>query len=218
MSRIFVIWLWRVQRWFRSPCPRRLRPHLIAACGGQISDRSGRVAPPARQKIHNSNIDVRSLSFAASALDANSVMYLAPHRARHPTTRRPGRSPTRWAFLATPTGPASSSASSIPAFIFNIRVSDRHRARRASFPAPALAASHQRFAASANKGSAATIWRGPPSRTAHTWPASQRVSTGLANDASILPVRVCDSSNGSCPGDIDGGIVWASSTVPTSSI
>ncbi|HUO90422.1 MAG TPA: S8 family peptidase [Rhizomicrobium sp.] len=36
------------------------------------------------------------------------------------------------------------------------------------------------------------------------------LTTGLANNAWILPVRVCDSSNGSCPGDIDGGIVWAS--------
>lgn len=36
------------------------------------------------------------------------------------------------------------------------------------------------------------------------------LTTGLANNASILPVRVCDPTTGSCPGDIDGGIVWAS--------
>ena len=36
------------------------------------------------------------------------------------------------------------------------------------------------------------------------------LTTGLANDASILPVRVCDPTNGSCPGNIDQGIVWAS--------
>ncbi len=36
------------------------------------------------------------------------------------------------------------------------------------------------------------------------------LTTGLANDASILPVRVCDPTNGSCPGDINQGIVWAS--------
>ena len=35
-------------------------------------------------------------------------------------------------------------------------------------------------------------------------------TVGLASGASILPVRVCDSSTGACPGDIDGGIVWAS--------
>jgi hypothetical protein len=36
------------------------------------------------------------------------------------------------------------------------------------------------------------------------------LTTGLANNASILPVRVCDSTTGSCPGDIDAAIVWAS--------
>ena len=36
------------------------------------------------------------------------------------------------------------------------------------------------------------------------------LTTGLANDASILPVRVCDSSTGQCPGNIDQGIIWAS--------
>jgi len=36
------------------------------------------------------------------------------------------------------------------------------------------------------------------------------LGVGLASGASILPVRVCDSSTGSCPGDIDGAIVWAS--------
>ena len=36
------------------------------------------------------------------------------------------------------------------------------------------------------------------------------LTVGLASAASILPVRVCDSATGSCPGDIDGGIVWAS--------
>jgi hypothetical protein len=35
------------------------------------------------------------------------------------------------------------------------------------------------------------------------------LTTGLANNAWILPVRVCDDT-GSCPGDIDGGILWAS--------
>jgi len=36
------------------------------------------------------------------------------------------------------------------------------------------------------------------------------LNTGLASGASILPVRVCDSATGSCMGDIDGAIVWAS--------
>lgn len=36
------------------------------------------------------------------------------------------------------------------------------------------------------------------------------LSTGLANNAWILPVRVCDSATGKCPGDVDSGIVWAS--------
>lgn len=36
------------------------------------------------------------------------------------------------------------------------------------------------------------------------------LTVGLASGASILPVRVCDSNTGACPGDIDGGIVWAS--------
>ncbi len=36
------------------------------------------------------------------------------------------------------------------------------------------------------------------------------LNVGLASGASILPVRVCDSYTGSCPGDIDGAIVWAS--------
>lgn len=36
------------------------------------------------------------------------------------------------------------------------------------------------------------------------------LTTGIANNASILPVRVCDPADGSCPGDIDGGIIWAS--------
>jgi len=35
------------------------------------------------------------------------------------------------------------------------------------------------------------------------------LTTGLANNASILPVRVCDPSNGQCPGNIDQGIIWA---------
>ena len=36
------------------------------------------------------------------------------------------------------------------------------------------------------------------------------LNVGLASGASILPVRVCDSATGSCLGDIDGAIVWAS--------
>ena len=36
------------------------------------------------------------------------------------------------------------------------------------------------------------------------------LTVGLASNAYILPVRVCDSKTGACPGNIDGGIVWAS--------
>src|SRR6185437_1655812 len=36
------------------------------------------------------------------------------------------------------------------------------------------------------------------------------LTVGLAPAAYILPVRVCDPKTGSCPGNIDGGIVWAS--------
>jgi len=36
------------------------------------------------------------------------------------------------------------------------------------------------------------------------------LTVGLAPAAYILPVRVCDSNTGGCPGNIDGGILWAS--------
>src|SRR5579862_4502878 len=36
------------------------------------------------------------------------------------------------------------------------------------------------------------------------------LTVGLASNANILPVRVCDSRTGTCPGNIDGGIIWAS--------
>ena len=36
------------------------------------------------------------------------------------------------------------------------------------------------------------------------------LTDGVASAASLLPVRVCDSATGACPGDIDAGIVWAS--------
>jgi subtilisin family serine protease len=36
------------------------------------------------------------------------------------------------------------------------------------------------------------------------------LTVGLAFNSYILPVRVCDPTTGACPGNIDGGIVWAS--------
>lgn len=35
-------------------------------------------------------------------------------------------------------------------------------------------------------------------------------TVGIANQAKILPVKVCDTYSSNCPGDVDGAIVWAS--------
>ena len=168
-------------------------------------------APPARQKIHDSNIDVRSLSFAASRSDANSVMYLAPATSTPAYGKTAAQIANSMGFLGNANGAGviigivdTGVQLNHPEFLNSAGVSRvLPGACFPGFSTTLCSSDHNKL------GGDDAVWPTVTHGT-HVAGIAAGLTVGLASDASILPVRVCDSSNGSCPGDIDGGIVWAS--------
>lgn len=65
-------------------------------------------------------------------------------------------------------------------------------------------------ATGAMKGGDPGVYSSQKTHGTHVAGIAAGATVGLAQAAKILPVKVCDTYSSSCPGDVDGGIVWAS--------
>jgi hypothetical protein len=162
-------------------------------------------------KPHSRKLVFRGLDFAAPRSDAASVDYLAKaltSTGYHETARQIANS---MGFLGNANG------AKVIIGIVDTGVQLNHlQFKTASgtsrvLPGTCLAGlSSTLCATNDNKlGGDDAVW---PTIThgTHVAGIAAGLTVGLAFNAYILPVRVCDSNTGACPGNIDGGIVWAS--------
>ena len=165
----------------------------------------------ASHKPRSAGFGVNSLSFAAPRTDANSVMYLAPASSSPSYNQTARQIVNSMGFLGNTNG------AGVIIGIVDTGVQLDHpefmTATGASrvLPGACFSGFSPTLCSSANNklGGDDAVWPTVTHGT-HVAGIAAGLTVGLASGASILPVRVCDSSTGACPGDIDGGIVWAS--------
>lgn len=162
------------------------------------------------QKPHSTSFGVRPLDFAAPRENAASLEYLAaasPYNGFGKTAR----------LIANSMGfPGTANGKGVIIGIVDTGVQLNHPEFNAAtgasrvLPGTCLAGFSTTLCATADNklGGDDMVW---PTIThgTHVAGIAAGLNVGLASAASILPVRVCDSKTGSCPGDIDSGIVWA---------
>lgn len=162
-------------------------------------------------KAHHDDFGMRPLDFAAPHADGNSTMYLATALTSPAYYKSAKQIATSMGFLGNATG------AGVIIGVIDTGVQLDHpqfmTATGASrvLPGTCFAGFSTTLCSTADNklGGDDAVW---PTIThgTHVAGIAAGLSKGLASGASILPVRVCDSVTGSCPGDIDMGIVWAS--------
>jgi subtilisin family serine protease len=204
--------------------------HLILACSALVpialaSPAHGALEPGLRGSILQSETNqagvtarldvrkraIRGLDFAAPRLDEASVDYLAKASTStgyHLTARQIANS---MGFLGNTNG------SKVIIGIVDTGVQLNHPQFKNALGASRVLAgtclaglSSTLCATKDNKlGGDDSVW---PTIThgTHVAGIAAGLTVGIASNAYILPVRVCDPTTGSCPGNIDSGILWAS--------
>ena len=183
---------------------------LDSGLRGAILDQSDAPA----LKAHSAKLGVRGLDFAAARGDENSVQYLASASGSgspsyNITARKIARS------MGLNSGIYNGSGVTIGIVDTGIQLNNPqfNNAKGVSrvLPGACFAGFSSTLCSTADNqlGGDDAVWPTVTHGT-HVAGIAAGITAGLAYAANILPVRVCDSSTGSCPGDIDGGIVWAS--------
>jgi len=196
---------------FSVPAHAAMDPSLrgsLTELRGSVDD-DGASKP--EHKLKPADLRLRSLDFASSEDRAPSTMYLATASTGTGYNKTAKQISAAMGYIGQATG------AGVIIGIVDTGV-DRNNAQFLTatgasriLPGTCLPGYSTTLCASANNklGGDDKLW---PTIThgTHVAGIAAGLSVGLAPDASILPVRVCDSVTGSCPGDIDGGILWAS--------
>jgi len=188
------------------PAHAALNPDVRGSILQNETTAHGTVAKP-----HSRRFAFRALDFAAPRSDEASVDYLAPVSTSAGYHKTASQIANSMGFLGNTNG------SSVIIGIIDTGVQLNHPQFNNAFGASRVLAgtclsgfSTTLCATKDNKlGGDDSVW---PTIThgTHVAGIAAGLTVGIASNAYILPVRVCDSTTGSCPGNIDGGILWAS--------
>ena len=183
-------------------------PDLVLR-GSILQDQSA--TPSAGQKAYHPKHAIRGLDFAAARSDAVSLDYLAKASTSNGYNKTARQIANSMGFLG------NSNGNKVIIGIVDTGIQlDHSQFKNASGATRVLTGtclsglSTTLCTTKDNKlGGDDAVWPTVTHGT-HVAGIAAGLTVGIASNAYILPIRVCDSNTGACPGNIDSGILWAS--------